>query len=163
MRARRAGGAHRGWQDPRNLWPELFRCVRETRPRAVLAENVRGLLRATFQPYYSYILRELAHPFERRVAGEDWRDHDRRLAKAASAAGGGGGETERYDVFCLPVNAADYGVPQVRRRVFVVAFRRDLGLADWQPPSPLRSRAGRRAGGRLLLAPTRPVPRPREC
>jgi DNA (cytosine-5)-methyltransferase 1 len=131
------GGAHRGWEDPRNLWPELFRCVRETRPRAVLAENVRGLLRPTFAPYYSYILRELAHPFERRVDGEEWHDHDRRLAKAATA----GDDAERYDVFCLPVNAADYGVPQVRRRVFVVAFRRDLGLADWRPPTPTHSEA----------------------
>lgn len=131
------GGAHRGAEDPRNLWPELFRCVRETRPRAVLAENVRGLLRPSFRPYYSYILNELALPFERRVDGEDWRDHDRRLRKALSGARTD--PTERYDVFCLPVNAADYGVPQVRKRVFVVAFRRDLGLAGWQPPEPTHS------------------------
>jgi DNA (cytosine-5)-methyltransferase 1 len=49
--------------------------------------------------------------------------------------------SERYDVFCLPVNAADYGVPQVRQRVFVVAFRADLGLADWQPPPATHSEA----------------------
>jgi len=128
------GGAHRGWEDPRNLWPELFRCVRETRPRAVLAENVRGLLRPSFQPYYSYILRELALPFERRVEGEDWRDHDRRLAKSLDRDRAD--PAERYDVWCLPVNAADYGVPQIRQRVFVVAFRRDLGLTDWHPPTP---------------------------
>jgi DNA (cytosine-5)-methyltransferase 1 len=131
------GGAHRGWEDPRNLWPELFRCVRETRPKAVLAENVRGLLRPSFQPYYSYILRELALPFERRVDGEDWWDHDRRLAKSLDRDGAD--PTERYDVFCLPVNAADYGVPQIRHRVFVVAFRRDLGLVDWRPPPPTHS------------------------
>jgi DNA (cytosine-5)-methyltransferase 1 len=128
------GGAHRGWEDPRNLWPELFRCVRETRPRAVLAENVRGLLRPSFEPYYSYILRELALPFERRVEGEDWRDHDRRLAKSLDRDRAD--PAERYDVWCLPVNAADYGVPQIRQRVFVVAFRRDLGLTGWLPPTP---------------------------
>ncbi|MDT7568137.1 MAG: (cytosine-5)-methyltransferase 1 [Pseudonocardiales bacterium] len=133
------GGAHRGWDDQRNLWPELFRCVRETRPKAVLAENVRGLLRPSFQPYYSYILRELALPFERRVDGEDWRDHDRRLTKSLDRDRVDPGE--RYDVWCLPVNAADYGVPQVRQRVFVVAFRRDLGLADWRPPTPTHSEA----------------------
>ena len=33
-------GAHKGYDDRRNLWPELFRCVRETRPRAIVAENV---------------------------------------------------------------------------------------------------------------------------
>jgi DNA (cytosine-5)-methyltransferase 1 len=133
------GGAHRGWDDQRNLWPELFRCVRETRPKAVLAENVRGLLRPSFQPYYSYILRELALPFERRVDGEDWRDHDRRLTKSLDRDRAD--PAERYDVWCLPVNAADYGVPQVRQRVFVVAFRRDLGLTGWHPPTPTHSEA----------------------
>ncbi|GAA5146173.1 hypothetical protein GCM10023321_05230 [Pseudonocardia eucalypti] len=131
------GGAHRGYDDPRNLWPELFRCVRQTRPRAVIAENVRGLLRPSFRPYYEYILRELALPFERRVDGEDWRDHDQRLTKALARANGD--DTERYDVFCLPVNAADYGVPQIRHRVFVIAFRRDLALTTWAPPGPTHS------------------------
>jgi DNA (cytosine-5)-methyltransferase 1 len=131
------GGTHRGYDDPRNLWPQLFRCVRETRPRAVLAENVRGLLRPTFAPYYDYILRELALPFEQRVEGENWRDHDRRLVKALAADRTD--PTERYDVSCLPVNAADYGVPQVRQRVFVIAFRRDLGLTGWSPPAPTHS------------------------
>lgn len=137
------GGAHKGYDDPRNLWPELFRCVRETRPRAVIAENVKGLLRPSFKPYYDYILRELAAPFERRVAGEDWRDHNARLIKALDDGSGkevGDGEpTERYDVRYLLVNAADYGVPQVRWRVFVVAFRADLGLADWSFPAPTHS------------------------
>jgi len=130
------GGVHKGYDDPRNLWPELFRCVRETRPKAVIAENVRGLLRPSFKPYYEYILRELEAPFEERVNGEDWRDHDKRLQKVLRVEGS---PTERYDVWCLPVNAADYGVPQVRQRVFVFAFRRDLGLGDWQPPEPTHS------------------------
>lgn len=133
------GGVHRGYDDDRNLWPELFRCVRESRPRAVLAENVRGLLRQSFKPYYDYILRELALPFEQRVEGEDWRDHDKRLRKAL--ARDNTDASERYDVWCLPVNAADYGVPQVRHRVFVVAFRRDLGLTAWEPPKPSHSDA----------------------
>jgi len=131
------GGVHGGYDDPRNLWPELFRCVRESRPRAVIAENVRGLLRPSFRPYYEYILNELRLPFEQRVDGEDWRDHDRRLRKAL--ARGATDVSERYDVFCLPVNAADYGVPQIRQRVFVVAFRADLGLADWQRPPATHS------------------------
>ncbi|MEU4397821.1 DNA cytosine methyltransferase [Micromonospora orduensis] len=131
------GGVHRGFDDPRNLWPELFRCVRETRPKAVLAENVKGLLRPSFKPYYEYILRELAAPFEQRVEGEDWHDHDKRLAKAIRAVDVD--PTERYDVKHLLVNAADFGVPQVRWRVFVVAFRKDLGLSDWQFPEPTHS------------------------
>ena len=133
------GGVHRGFEDKRNLWPELFRTVREVRPKAIIAENVRGLLRPSFNPYYQYILRELSAPFEERVEGEEWPDHDRRLVKALSREGDD--PSERYDVFCLPVNAANYGVPQVRNRVFVVAFRRDLGLAEWRAPKPTHSRA----------------------
>jgi DNA (cytosine-5)-methyltransferase 1 len=131
------GGAHRGYEDHRNLWPELFRCVRQIRPQAVIAENVKGLLRPSFKPYYDYILRELSAPFEERVSSEDWSDHDQRLQKALRIKGGD--LTERYDVKYLLVNAADYGVPQIRWRVFVVAFRSDLGLADWQFPGPTHS------------------------
>jgi DNA (cytosine-5)-methyltransferase 1 len=136
------GGAHQGFNDGRNLWPELFRCVRETRPRAIIAENVKGLLRPSFRPYYEYILRELAAPFEERVQGEDWRDHDRRLVKALSDRDADPGR--RYDVKYLLVNAADFGVPQIRYRVFVVAFRRDLGLQDWKMPSATHSDAALR-------------------
>ena len=78
-------------------------------------------------------------PFEQRVEGEDWRDHDKRLrkilAKEATEL------TERYDVGYFLVNAANYGVPQVRWRVLVVAFRRDLGLAGWEFPAPTHSEA----------------------
>lgn len=133
------GGVHKGYDDRRNLWPELFRCVRETNPRAIIAENVKGLLRPSFRAYYEYILRELAAPFEERVDGEDWRDHDRRLAKALADRDADPGR--RYDVRYLLMNAADYGVPQVRYRVFVVAFRRDLGLEDWKMPAPTHSEA----------------------
>ena len=132
------GGVHKGYDDQRNLWPELFRCVRQTRPRAVIAENVKGLLRPSFKPYYDYILRELSAPFEERVEDEDWRDHDQRLQKALRLKGD---PAERYDVKYLLVNAADYGVPQVRWRVFVVAFRSDLGLAGWEFPRPTHSAA----------------------
>lgn len=131
------GGAHKGCDDARNLWPELFRVVRETRPLAVIAENVKGLLRPSFKPYYDYILNELSAPFEQRVTGEDWGDHNRRLTKALQRDAIN--PTERYDVKHLVVNAADYGVPQVRWRVFVVAFRRDLGLENWAFPKPTHS------------------------
>lgn len=131
------GGAHGGYDDPRNLWPALFRAVRTARPRAIIAENVKGLLRPSFKAYYDYILRELEAPFERRVDGEDWHDHDKRLVKALESTAAD--PSERYDVRMRLVNAADYGVPQVRWRVFVVAFRKDLGLADWEFPEPTHS------------------------
>lgn len=42
------GGKHRGPNDKRNLFPEIVRAVRETRPKAILIENVRGLLLPAF-------------------------------------------------------------------------------------------------------------------
>ncbi|GAB3996360.1 DNA cytosine methyltransferase [Nocardioides marmoraquaticus] len=129
------GGAHRGHQDERNLWPEFNRCVRETRPRVIVAENVRGLLRPSFEPYWDYIRRELAAPFEQRIEGEPWADHDRRLTKALRS---GGDPTERYDIAFKLVNAADYGVPQSRWRVVLVGFRKDLGVS-WTFPKATHS------------------------
>lgn len=129
------GGAHKGHLDERNLWPEFNRCVRETRPRVIIAENVRGLLRPSFQPYWDYIRRELATPFEKRLDGEDWRDHDRRLVKALR---NGGDPTERYDIDFQLVNAADYGVPQTRWRVALVGFRKDLNVS-WTFPRATHS------------------------
>jgi DNA (cytosine-5)-methyltransferase 1 len=126
------GGVHKGYEDRRNLWPQLLRCVRETEPRAIIAENVKGLLRPSFRPYYSYIIRQLQVPHEEPLQGEDWRDHDRRLEKLL--ADNDYDQTKRYDVTFRLVNAADYGVPQVRWRVFVIAFRKDLGLEDWEIP-----------------------------
>lgn len=132
-------GIHKGYDDRRNLWPELFRCVRETRPRAVVAENVRGLLRPSFRPYYEYILRSLSAPFELRSDGEDWHEHDHRLKRILRQLPVD--PSERYDVTFHVVNAADYGVPQVRWRVFVVAFRHDLGIREWEFPQPTHARA----------------------
>lgn len=129
------GGAHKGHLDERNLWPQFNRCVRETRPKVILAENVRGLLRPSFAPYWEYIQRELAAPFEQRIQDESWLDHDKRLVKALRT---GGDPTERYDVGFKLVNAADYGVPQVRWRVVLVGFRQDLNVS-WKFPDATHS------------------------
>lgn len=129
------GGAHKGHLDERNLWPEFNRCVRETRPMVIVAENVRGLLRPSFEPYWDYIRRVLAAPFEQRIESEPWNDHDRRLIKSLRS---GGDPTERYDIAFRLVNAADYGVPQNRLRVLLVGFRKDLNLT-WEFPKPTHS------------------------
>src|SRR5947208_10781332 len=56
------GGKHLADRDGRNLFPEVLRAVRALRPQAVLLENVRGLLRHAFRPYFEYVLRRLARP-----------------------------------------------------------------------------------------------------
>ena len=43
-----------------------------------------------------------------------------------------------YHVVAPLVNAADYGIPQRRERVFIVAFRSDLGI-EWNFPNETHS------------------------
>jgi DNA (cytosine-5)-methyltransferase 1 len=130
------GGVHKGYEDERNMFPYLFRVVRETRPKAIICENVRGLLRPSFKPYFDYIVRELQAPFEERDETEDWSAHNARLERALKEAPGD--LSERYDVYPIPVNAADYGVPQIRQRIIIVAFRKDLDVS-WRTPKATHS------------------------
>src|SRR5439155_16369626 len=56
------GGKHLGQDDPRDMIPQFVRAVRQARPRAFLLENVRGLLRDSFLPYFEYVLAQLEFP-----------------------------------------------------------------------------------------------------
>ncbi len=86
-------GKQLGAADERNLFPEALRVVREVMPRAVMFENVRGLLDPVFDDYRRWIDGELA----------------------------GLGFVSEWKL----LQAADYGVPQLRPRVVMVAMRRD--------------------------------------
>ncbi|MGA5136472.1 DNA cytosine methyltransferase [Streptomyces azureus] len=127
------GGAHKGMEDERNMFPEMFRAIRQMRPRAVICENVRGLLRPSFKPYFEYILNELRLPFVEREPGATWQEHNEVLEKLL--ANDVVPAVERYVVKPTPVNAADFGVPQIRHRVIIVAFRADLGV-NWRDFEP---------------------------
>lgn len=57
-------GKQLGSTDERNLFPAAIRLVDEIRPRAIMIENVRGILDAVFQDYRTYIegdLRKLGY------------------------------------------------------------------------------------------------------
>ena len=86
---------------------ECIRLARELRPRAVLIENVQGLM-SMLRGYY----------FDRLVTG---------LERLECRPG------LRYDVSYAMLNAADYGLPQNRRRLFILALA--PGLA-WTWPLP---------------------------
>lgn len=62
-------GKQLGDADERNLFPEGIRLVKEIRPRAVMIENVRGILGAVFEDYRRYISGEIASLGYR----TDWR------------------------------------------------------------------------------------------
>lgn len=125
------GGEHRGHEDERNMFPQFFKALRQIRPKAFICENVRGLLRPSFRPYFEYILDELRMPFVERRGGAEWHEHSEILAKEKQATLVTPEQmSKQYKVFPTPVNAADYGVPQVRHRVIIVGFRADLGIDE---------------------------------
>lgn len=117
------GGKHRGQNDRRNLFPQLVRAVRETQPKAVIVENVPGLLRPSFARYFEYILLQIGYPELQQKNDERWESHLSRLEKHHTR-GTQSGLT--YKTIFQKLNAADYGVPQRRQRVFIVAVREDL-------------------------------------
>ena len=100
-------GQQLGRDDDRDLFPQALRLVEECEPRAVILENVRGLLDAVFDDYREQIntkLRALGY-------APRWR----------------------------LVNASDFGVPQLRPRVLMVALQDEIAsFFDWPSASPIR-------------------------
>jgi site-specific DNA-cytosine methylase len=131
------GGNHKGQADERNMWPEAARAVRELAPRAFMFENVRGLLRAAFEPYLSYVSLQLRFPKIAPCEGELWEDHAVRL-RAAAAKPSAASQGLTYRVSIHAVDAADYGAAQKRRRVIIIGFREDES-AQWVLPAPTHS------------------------
>ncbi len=116
------------------MFPEAVRAVRELMPKAFIFENVKGLTRKSFDSYFSHILLQLQYPDLTRQKGESWMQHRARLERHHSA----NKAAATYNVLFNVLNAADYGVPQKRERVFIVGFRSDLG-ARWSFPAPTHS------------------------
>jgi DNA (cytosine-5)-methyltransferase 1 len=85
-------GKQLGENDERNLFDEALRVIEEAKPRAIMLENVRGLLDPKFDAYRSLISKKLD------LMGyfSEWR----------------------------LLNASDFGVPQLRPRVILVALDR---------------------------------------
>lgn len=129
------GGKHRAHQDKRDMFPEAVRAVRELRPKCFVFENVKGLLRQSFASYFNYIILQLSYPMLDRGAGDTWQSH---LSKLERHHTGSKEKDLSYRVVYRLLDAADYGIPQHRHRVFIVGFRFDL-RKEWSFPEPTHS------------------------
>lgn len=128
------GGMARNADDPRDMFPSTTSVIEQLRPRAFVIENVKGLTRATFSDYFEFIKLRLQHPELRSKDGETWVDHFTRLQREHTAVR----SDLSYRLVTTLVDAADYGVPQRRHRVFMVGFRSDVD-AEWSFPRPTHS------------------------
>lgn len=133
------GGRHRANNDHRDLFPEAVRAVREIQPQAFVFENVKGLTRTSFRNYFEYVYLQLNYPELVRDDERDdsWEDHLRRLEQHHTGKKTTDGL--RYRVIWNVLNAANYGVPQRRERVFFVGFRTDLDV-HWSFPEETHSK-----------------------
>lgn len=98
-------GKQLGADDERDLFPEALRLVRETTPKAVMLENVKGLSTAKFATYRESILSEL----DELGYFADWQ----------------------------VINASAHGVPQLRPRFILVAWRKQFGEEAFKWPKPV--------------------------
>lgn len=132
------GGKHQAHDDRRDMFPATVQIVRTLRPKTFIVENVKGLTRSSFSNYFEYIKLQLEFPEAPRRGHESWFDHFMRLQTEKTSGRLHHGEGLTYNVTATLVNAADYGVPQKRERVFIVGTRSDLEI-DWHFPDATHS------------------------
>ena len=100
-------GRRGGFEDTRGtLFFDVAEIIKKKQPKAIFLENVKGL-----------------------------RNHDRGKTLATIL------NVLREDLnYYVPepqiLNAKEFGVPQNRERIFIVGFRKDLGITDFQYPEP---------------------------
>lgn len=105
-------GRRGGFEDTRGtLFFDVAEIIKNKQPKAIFLENVKGL-----------------------------RSHDKGKTLATIL------NVLREDLnYFVPepqvLNAKDFGVPQNRERIFIVGFRKDLGITDFKYPKPTNKNA----------------------
>lgn len=100
-------GRRGGFEDTRGtLFFDVAEIIKKKQPKAIFLENVKGL-----------------------------RNHDKGKTLATIL------NVLREDLnYYVPepqiINAKEFGVPQNRERIFIVGFRKDLGITDFEYPKP---------------------------
>lgn len=131
------GGLRRHRADDRNMFPEAIRVLSEVKPKAFLFENVKGLVTGASRNYAELIRLQLQFPdIASTLMHLPW---DAQLARLEDIATGKGAGDAQYNVVMHALNAADFGVPQKRDRIFFAGFRSDLGI-EWHFPVPTHSK-----------------------
>ncbi|PKP47479.1 MAG: DNA (cytosine-5-)-methyltransferase [Bacteroidetes bacterium HGW-Bacteroidetes-12] len=104
-------GKRGGFEDTRGtLFFDVAEIIKKKQPKAFFLENVKGL-----------------------------RNHDKGRTLATIL------NTLREDLnYYVPepkiINAKEYGVPQNRERIFIVGFRKDLGIHEFNYPEPINKK-----------------------
>lgn len=128
------GGIARNADDPRDMFPATTAVIEKLRPRAFVVENVKGLTRSSFSDYFEFTKLRLQHPELRAREDESWVEHYSRLQREHTSVR----SDLSYRLVTNLVDAADYGVPQRRHRVFMIGFRSDVD-AGWSFPEATHS------------------------
>jgi DNA (cytosine-5)-methyltransferase 1 len=102
-------GKQLGAEDERDLFPVALRLIRECEPRAVMLENVRGLMGAQFSEYRRVVIEE---PLREMGYKPHWK----------------------------LLQASDFGVPQLRPRLVLVALpQAACERFEWPAAKPTRT------------------------
>ena len=90
-----ASGLRLGSEDDRDVLADMPALIEAVEPEAFLFENVAGLTTGQNKKYFEALMKRLQTP----------------------------SKILRYGVLAAKFNAADFGVPQIRERVFILGFR----------------------------------------
>ena len=86
---------------------DAFKIIEDTQPKVAIAENVLNLVATSFKDIFNHLVTTL----EQLGVG--------------------------YNVYWQVLAANDYGIPQIRRRVFMIAIRKDVDDGEFRFPSPI--------------------------
>ncbi|MCP9835848.1 MULTISPECIES: DNA cytosine methyltransferase [unclassified Cyanobium] len=128
------GGKHNGRLDRRDMFPPTLEAIRIVRPKAFIIENVKGLTRKCFHNYLQYITLQMKYPDLVILKEEGWLNHLHRLQRADN----GNTHEQVYKVTTEVLNAANFGVPQKRERIFFVGIKVGLDI-PWAFPDATHS------------------------
>lgn len=117
-------GKRRGFDDARGtLFFEIIQILKEKQPRYFILENVEGLLSHAEGRTFTIMLSMLAKTVNLQTFLHNYE------------------KSLEYHVFWKVLNSRDFGVPQNRKRVFIVGFKNDLDVEKFEFPRPLGTRS----------------------